>query len=83
MKFYSLYERLKKDYREPFDAYCKKYPTLGRSLTAELKKSEFVTNMNYGDVIGLGSVTGFYGSPFDLFIDYDIYEANMEKLQKV
>ncbi|MDB4459778.1 hypothetical protein N9015_01170 [Akkermansiaceae bacterium] len=83
MDFYSLYDRLKNDYKKPLDLYCEKYPNIGKALLKELKEKEFVSHMTYGDVIGLGSVTGCYGSPYDLFIEYEVYEENMKKLQEV
>jgi len=77
MKFYSLLDRLKKDYKKPLETYCEKYPNLGKAILKQLKEKEFVSHMTYGDVIGLGSVTGYYGSPYDLFIDYDDYEESL------
>ncbi len=83
MRFYSLLDRLKNDYKKPLETYCEKYPNLGKAILKELKEKEFVSHMTYGDVISLGTVTGYYGSPYDMFIEYEIYEANMEKLQEV
>ena len=54
----TLYERMKPSIREKLDDSKQEYPNTHEWLVGELKKTDFFTDLKYGDVIMLQDTVG-------------------------
>jgi len=54
----NLYERMKPSIREKLDDSQQEYPNTYKVLIGELKKTDFFTELKYGDVIMLQDTVG-------------------------
>ena len=54
----TLYERMKPSIREKLDDSKQEYPNTHEWLVEQLKKTEFFTELKYGDVLRLQDAVG-------------------------
>ena len=54
----TLYERMKPSIRKKLDDSKQEYPNTHEWLVEQLKKTEFFTELKYGDVIALQDTVG-------------------------